>query len=266
MLDFTGKVAFITGAGGFIGGETAKTLARQGAAVCVTDIVLENAQRTADAITAAGGKAVALPLDVTDSADVDAKIRQCAETLGRLDISVHVAGGSARIAATPDHPVKYCDLVEQEDFVIDRVLKVNLYGAIWVARSAARVMIAQGTGGRIISFASAVGFNGLRGSADYAASKGGVMSMTKALAKELGRYKITVNAVAPGVVTRDDPEKNEAAHKYAYGTNFLGEMCTAKDIADLVTFVASDEARFITGQTYLIDGGRSLAMKGTDGN
>ncbi len=265
MLDFTGKTAFITGAGGFIGSETAKTLARQGAAVCVTDIIFENAQKTADVITAAGGKALALPLDVTDSADVDAKIKQCAEAFRHLDISVHIAGGSARIASTPEHKVKYCELVDQEDYVIDRVLKVNLYGAIWVARAAARVMIAQGTGGRIISFASAVGFNGLRGSSDYAASKGGVMSMTKALAKELGKHHITVNAVAPGVVMRDDPDASESAHKYAYGTNFLGEMCTAKDVADLVTFVASDEARFITGQTYLIDGGRTLAMKGSDG-
>ena len=266
MLEFDGKVAFITGAGGFIGSETAKTLARQGAAVAVTDIVFENAQRTADAITAAGGKAIAMPLDVTDSADVDAKVKQTAETFGRLDISVHIAGGSSRIASTPERPAPYCDLVDKEDYVVDKVLQVNLYGAIWVARAAARIMIAQGKGGRIISFASAVGFNGLRGSVDYAASKGGVMSMTKALAKELGKYKITVNAVAPGVVSRDDPERSPGAHHYAYGTNFLGEMCTAKDVADLVTFVASDEARFITGQTYLIDGGRTLVMKGSDGN
>ena len=87
------------------------------------------------------------------------------------------------------------------------------------------------------------------------------MSLTKALAKELGEYKITVNAVAPGVVCR--PEEN-ANHERMYGTNLLGEKCTAEDIANLVEFLASDKARFITGQTYVCDGGRSLSMKGTD--
>lgn len=266
MLNFENKVAFVTGGGGFIGSETCKTLARQGATVAVADINTETAQRTVDAILAEGGKAKAYAIDVTLSESVDAVIAQVVADFGRLDISVHVAGGSARIASTPERPARYCNLVEQEDFVIDTVIKVNLYGAIYVARAAARQMIKQGEGGRIISFASAVGFNGLSGSVDYAASKGGVMSFTKSLAKEVGRYKITVNAVAPGVVSRNDPDASAGAHKYAYGTNFLGEMCTAKDIADLVTFVASDEARFITGQTYLIDGGRTLAMKGSDGD
>lgn len=116
---------------------------------------------------------------------------------GRLDIMVHIAGGSARIAG-PN--AKYVSLVEQEDYVIDRVLKVNLYGAFYASRAAARIMIKQGEGGKIINFSSAVGFNGLKGSCDYAASKGGVISLTKALAKELGAHKINVNSVAPGVV------------------------------------------------------------------
>jgi len=169
---------------------------------------------------------------------------------------IHIAGGSARIAGG-----KYVPLVEQDENVIDRVLKVNLYGAIWTNRAAAKIMIKQGRGGKIINFASAVGINGLSTCSDYAASKGGVMSLTKSLAKELGPYKINVNTVAPGVVMR--PEEGNDDYR-ATKTNLLGEKCTAEDIANLVAFLASDKARFITGQTYVCDGGRTLSMKGSD--
>ena len=252
------KVAFITGAGGYIGSEVALTLAKSGVSVAVCDINEESVKRTVDRITDLGGVAKGYAFDVTDSQDVDRVVGEIVRDLGRLDIMVHVAGGSARIAGKD---AKFVPLVSQEDYVIDRVIKVNLYGAIWASRAAARVMIKQGEGGRIINFSSAVGLNGLKCCADYAASKGGVMSLTRSLAKELGEYKITVNSVAPGVVCR--PEEN-VSHERMYGTNILGEKCTAEDIANLVEFLASDKARFITGQTYVCDGGRTLSMKGTD--
>lgn len=252
------KVAFITGAGGYIGSEVALTLARAGIAVAVCDINQETVNKTVERIKEIGGEVFGKVFDVTDSKDVDAAVAEAVEKLGRLDIMVHVAGGSARIAG-PE--AKYLPLAEQEDYVIDRVLKVNLYGAFWVSRAAARVMIKQGEGGRIINFSSAVGLNGLKGCVDYAAAKGGVMSLTKALAKELGEHKITVNSVAPGIVCR--PEENVSPERM-YGTNLLGEKCTAEDIANLVEFLCSDKARFITGQTYVCDGGRTLSMKGTD--
>jgi len=256
------KVALITGAGGFIGSETARTLAKDGVAIAVCDINRTTVDACVESILALGGEAFGRVTDVTDAADMEAAVAETVERFGRLDIMVHVAGGSARIAG-PGFGLK--PLVDREDFVIDRVLKVNLYGAFYASRAAARAMIRQGQGGRIINFASAVGVNGLAGSADYAAAKGGVMAMTKALAKELGQYKITVNAVAPGVVCRDDvDDTTPEGHAYAYDTNFLNEKCTAADIANLVEFLASDKARFITGQTYICDGGRSLAMKGTD--
>ena len=252
------KIAFVTGAGGYIGGCVARTLAAEGMAVAVCDLRRQNAEKTAAEIVSAGGKALALELDVTDSAAVDAAVEETVRAFGGLDVSVHVAGGSARIAG-PD--VKTAYLTEREDFVIDRVIRVNLYGAIYVARAAARQMIAQGRGGRIISFASVVGVNGLRKSVEYAAAKGGVIAMTKALAKELGAHHITVNAVSPGVVERPG---EESADDHAYRTNFLETRCMAEDIADVVAFAASEKSRFMTGHNFIVDGGRSLGMRGSE--
>lgn len=250
------KAAFITGAGGYIGSTTALTLAKQGIGVAVCDINEQAVATTVKKVEEAGGIAKGYVIDVTDSKSVNETVDKIVSDFGSLDIMVHVAGGSARIAGG-----KYVPLVEQEDHVIDKVLKVNLYGAFWASKAAARVMIKQGHGGKIINFSSAVGINGLVGCCDYAASKGGVISLTKSLAKELGPYKINVNSVAPGIVMR--PEENGGSDR-ALKTNLLGEKCTAQDIADLVEFLVSDKAKFITGQTYVIDGGRTLSMKGTD--
>ena len=248
------KTAIITGAGGYIGGETAKALAKEGIAVAVCDINREAVEKTVSAIKAAGGDAEGYIIDVADSASVDKAVSEVVKRFGGLDISIHVAGGSARIAGG-----NYVPLTEQTDHVIDTVLKVNLYGAMYVSRAAAKEMIKGGRGGRIINFSSIVGTQGLTNCTEYAAAKGGVIALTKSLAKELGEYKITVNSVAPGVVMR--PEEN---NDRAYKTNFLGEKCTAADIADLTAFLVSDKARFITGQVCVCDGGRSLAMKGSE--
>ena len=152
------KVAFITGAGGYIGGQTAITLAEKGVTVAVCDLNQEAVNRTVEQIIALGGIAKGYVADVTESASIDQAINSAAKHFGRLDIMVHVAGGSARIAGKD---ARYVPLVEQEDYVIDRVLKVNLYGAFWASRAAARIMIKQGQGGKIVNFASAVGLNGL---------------------------------------------------------------------------------------------------------
>ncbi len=255
------KVAFITGAGGFIGSAVAVCLAKAGYTIAVNDINAETVAKTVEKVTEAGGTAKGYVADVSDSNSITEAIEQAAKDFGRLDAMVHVAGGSSRIAGKNVNAL----LIDQKDYVIDTVLKVNLYGAIWASRAAARIMVKQGEGGKIINFASTVGLNGLKGCCDYAASKGGVMSFTKALAKELGEHKINVNAVAPGVVCRDEVDTTtESGRRYAYNTNLLGEKCTAEDIAYLVEFLVSDKARFITGQTYVCDGGRALSMKGTD--
>ena len=258
LYDMKDKVAFVTGAGGYIGNAVARHLASDGAKVAVCDINTETAMKTVDQIKDAGGEAEAFAIDVMDSKSVDAVMAAVVEKWGGVDISIHVAGGSARIAGKD---ADYCNLTGKGDRCIEIVLGVNLLGALYVSRAAARQMIAQGRGGRIINFSSIVGKNGLKDSVDYAAAKGGVMGMTPALAKELGEYAITVNAVAPGVVSRP---KNEPDGPYELETNFLHKKCMADDVADLVSFLVSDKARFITGQTYIIDGGRSLAMKGSD--
>ena len=251
------KVAFITGGGGYIGGETALTLAKAGIKVAVCDISEDAINTTVKRIEEAGGVAKGYVFDITDSADVDRTVDKIVADFGRLDILVHVAGGSSRLAG----PNTYHPLIEQEDFVIDKVLKVNLYGAFYADRAAARVMVKQGEGGKIINFSSVIGFNGLANMCDYAAAKGGVISLTKALAKELGPHKINVNSVAPGIVMRPD---DMGGDERALGTNLLREKCYASDIANLVEFLVSDKARFITGQVYACDGGRALSMKGTD--
>lgn len=252
------KNAFITGAGGYIGSCCACTLAKQGIAIAVCDINEETVQQTVDIITSEGGIARGYVADVTDWKNITACIDRAAEDLGSLDIMIHVAGGTARIAGKN---AKYLPLAEQDPAVIQRVLDVNLMGAIWCSRAAAKHMIAQGKGGKIINFSSVVGLNGLKDCTDYAAAKAGVMGLTHSLAKELGPYKINVNSVAPGIVMRPDDMGGD--HR-AFETNLLGIKCTAQDVADLVEFLCSDKAKFITGQVYAIDGGRSLSMKGSD--
>ena len=254
MKRFENKVAFVTGAGGYIGGTTARMLAAEGSKVAVCDITDEVCARTVHDIREAGGTAIAAPVDVTDSAGVDAAVKHAVEAFGGLDIMIHVAGGSARQDMKP--------LADQRDEVILRVLGVNLLGALWTSRAAARILRDQGRGGRIVNISSIVALNGLKGSVDYAASKGGVIAMTRALAKEMGPFGVTVNSVAPGVVQRPGTGADDS--DYALKTNFLGRKCEATDIAEAILFLCSDAARFVTGQTWVVDGGRGLAMKGSD--
>ena len=251
------KVALITGAGGYLGGECAVTLAKEGKAVAVCDINEAGIAATVARIKEFGGEAKGYLIDVTSPADVERVVGEVVSDFGRLDIAIHVAGGSARIAGKN---VKYVDLYEQEESVIDRVLQVNLYGAIWVSRAAARVMVKQGEGGRIVCFSSIIAQNGLAHCADYAAAKGGVISLVKALAKELGPHGITVNAILPGLVHRPTDPDDE----HYKTSNFLGRKCVGSEVADLVSFVVSEKAAFITGTEHIIDGGRRLSQRGSD--
>ena len=252
------KVSLVTGAGGYIGSQIAYTLAKRGDKVVVCDITVDSAQRTVEKIISDGGDAFALALDVTNSKDIENAIAETVKKYGSLDVMVHAAGGSARLGGAGS---TFKELSDQDDNVIDAVLKVNLYGAIYTSRAAAKQMITQGNGGRIIHISSSIGLNGLQGKAEYAAAKGGVIALAKAQAKEVGKYGITVNTVAPGCIgnhtlSDDDPGMLK--------TNYLNRRGNAEDIANMVEYLASEKGRFITGQTCLVDGGRNMAMKGSD--
>lgn len=243
------RVAFITGGGGYIGYHTALRLASDGARIAVCDISREAVERAVSGIASSGGDAFGVVADVADPQSIDDAVQQTIDLLGRIDILVHAAGGSARS--------RIKDLVDQTDDVIREIIGVNLLGGIFCARAAARNMI-QNKSGRIICVASTNGVMGNKGLVEYSASKGGLIAMTRALAKEIGQYGITVNCVSPGLVPRPD-EYHDASH-----TNVLRVTPTAGDLVGLIAFLASDEASFITGQNYIVDGGRSIALKGTD--
>lgn len=240
------KTAIITGGGGNIGRSTALRLARDGVSIGVCDINRGAAERVAKEIVAAGGTASAVSVDIRRPAEANRAVDEVVERYGRIDILVHSAGGSAR--------ERMKDLHEQSDEVIEEIIGVNLMGGIYFARAAAANMVAHGNG-RIICVASIVALNGSRRTVEYAAAKGGLIAMIKSLAIELGQYNITANCVSPGLVQRDDKDVS--------GTNYLGRNGTAEEVADLIGFLASDEASFITGQNYVIDGGRSLGLKGS---
>ena len=251
MNRFTGKAAFVTGAGGYIGGTIAKMLAKEGACVAVCDLNEETAMRTVREIEEAGGRAIAVACNVTDSASVDRAMERAVAAFGRMDVLVHAAGGSARSAMKP--------LIEQTDEVIRSVLGVNLLGGIYASRAAAREMVRQGEGGRIVNISSVTGVQGNAGQANYAAAKAGLIGLTKTLAREFATRAITVNAVAPGFITTDMtaalPEEVQQKIKAAIP---LARFGAPEDIAATVNFLCSENAGYITGQCFSVDGGMAM--------
>jgi NAD(P)-dependent dehydrogenase (short-subunit alcohol dehydrogenase family) len=244
-MNLQGQIAIITGGGGNIGHFTARALSAQGAAVVLVDINLDAAAKFAGAICAAGGDALALACDIQDPTAVNQAVESVIARFGRVDILVHSAGGSARAQMRP--------LANQTDEVIQNIIGVNMMGGIYFARAVATPMMRQNSG-RIICVASIVALNGKKNCVEYAAAKGGLIAMSKSLAIELGAYQITVNCVSPGLVQRDDKDVSR--------TNYLGRNGTAEEVANLIAYLATPEASFITGQNLIIDGGRSLGLRG----
>ena len=247
-MRFDGKVAIVTGAAGKIGSTIAKRLASEGAIVAITDINATLLEAVADEINKNGGKAKAYPLDIKDSSAVNAHVEQVIKEFGKVDLLVSSSGGSAR--------AKMTTLVNQTDEIIHNIFGINFFGALYYCRACGRNMI-ENKYGKIVCISSISGVCGGYKQTEYAASKGATVSMVKALSKELGEYGINVNCVAPGIVPRDD-DKNDYS-KF----NYLGRTCTAEEISNVVCFLLSDEASFVTGQDYIVDGGRSLAMRGS---
>jgi 3-oxoacyl-[acyl-carrier protein] reductase len=236
-------VAIVTGASRGIGRAIAVTLARAGAAV-VAAARGEHAQAVTEQITAAGGRAIAVPLDVTDTAAIEAMVAQAASELGRIDILVNNAG------ITRDQLLLR---LKRDDW--DAVLATNLTGAFACTQAVLRPMIKQRYG-RIVSISSIVGQAGNPGQTNYAASKAGLIGFSKALALEVASRNITVNVVAPGLIDTDMTKAiADAAQKDWSEKIPLGRLGTPDDIAAAVCFLASDAASYITGHVLAVNGG-----------
>ena len=245
MFDLTGMTALVTGASGGIGSAIARALAGQGARLAVSG---SNGEKLAGFRDSLGGEHVAVPCDLSDAAAVDALVPAAVEALGgRLDILVNNAG------VTRDNLV-----MRMKDDEWDQVIRVNLEAAFRLARAAARPMMKQRFG-RIVSVTSVVGQTGNPGQANYAASKAGLVGMSKALAQELASRGITVNCVAPGFIatamTDALPEAQKTALTQRIPAGTLGE---GADVAAAIVYLASREAGYVTGQTLHVNGGMAM--------
>ena len=241
------KVVIITGGGRGIGAETAKLMAKEGAKVVVCDRDAGAAEEVAIAIREAGGQAMAAGADVTDRAQVDAVMKDAVAKFGAIDVLVNNAG------ITQD-----ATLAKMTEDQFDRVLNVNLKGVFHCTQAVLPFFIERGKG-KIINASSVVGVHGNFGQTNYAATKAGVIGMTKTWAKELARKGITANAVAPGFILTDMtaamPEKVLDMMK---DKTPVGRLGLATDVAKAYLFLASDDADFITGQVIGVDGGLVL--------
>ena len=244
MFDLTGMTALVTGASGGIGSAIAQALAAQGARLAVSG---SNATKLDAFAASLGGDHVALPCDLSDAAAVDALVPQAVEALGKLDIVVNNAG------VTRDNLV-----MRMKDEEWDQVIRVNLEAAFRLARAAARPMM-KARFGRIISITSVVGTTGNPGQANYAASKAGLVGMSKALAQELASRGITVNCVAPGFIASPMTDALPDVQKEALNARIpAGHMGEGADIGAAVVYLSSREASYVTGQTLHVNGGMAM--------
>jgi len=238
------KVALVTGAARGIGRAIALRYAAEGAAVAVDDIDLDGAQAVAEEIVAAGGQADAFGADVTKSAEVRAMVETVIGRFGKLDILVNNAGGGATLLGKTS---AFKDMPEE---VWKWVIDLNLHGTMICTQAVLDQMIERRYG-KIINFGSIAGVCGLPNWAEYSAAKGAIISLTMTLAMELGEYGINVNCISPGLIVPEPRTEPQS------GT-WLRRGGQPAEVAALAAFLASDEASYITGANYLIDGGRTL--------
>ena len=240
-----GKIALITGAGKGIGAAIARKMSEQGATVIINySHSKEAAANVMEEILSSGGQAEIYPCDVSDDEAVKTMIADIVKKHGRLDILVNNAG------VTKDGLLMR---MKPEDF--DRVINVNLKGTFHCIQNATRIMMKQRYG-RIINISSVVGLYGNAGQANYAASKAGIIGLTKAAAKELGSRGITVNAIAPGFIQTEMTDiLNEDLKNNMINAITLGRFGQPEDIANAALFLASDQASYMTGQVLCVDGG-----------
>jgi 3-oxoacyl-[acyl-carrier protein] reductase len=244
MFDLTGMTALVTGASGGIGSAVAAALAQQGARVALSG-TREDALKAVAATLP--HDPIILPCNLSDAAAVDALVPSAVAALGQLDILVNNAG------ITRDNLV-----MRMKDEEWDTVIRINLEAAFRLIRAAAKPMM-KARFGRIITVTSVVGITGNPGQANYAASKGGLTAMSKALAQELASRNITVNCVAPGFITSPMTDALPDAQKEALTIRIpAGRLGDGADIGAAVTYLASREAAYVTGQTIHVNGGMAM--------
>lgn len=249
MNDMQGKVALVTGAGSGIGRATALAFAARGAAVGVADFNLEGAKETVAQLEAASGRGIAVHVDVADAASVEAMVKATVDAFGRLDYLVNNAGISAAGAPAPLHDVTL------EAF--ERVQRVNVTGTFLGMKYAIPAMLAHG-GGAVVNLSSTMGDRGTAGDPSYPTSKHAVRGLTKSAALTYATLGVRVNAVGPGVVKTamtapifDD----EQTSGWLLGVTPMRRFGEPREVADLIVFLCSDAASYITGGYYPVDGG-----------
>lgn len=249
---FDGKIAVVTGGSGAIGRAVCCRLAVEGAIVYVCGMTESKINAVVDEINnELKGQAKAMKLNVTEPADIKKAFSEIVDKHGKIDILVNSAGGSLR--------GKSNELILQDIELVKQNIGINLLGSLACSREAGIYMKKQNSG-RIITISSIIGDHGKAGYTEYAAAKGGTNASVKSLAMEMGKYGVNVNCVSPGIVQRDEitPFLLEQIKK----KNYMNSYGKPEDISNMVAFLASDEASFITGQNMIVDGGRSLGLKG----
>ncbi|WP_111768740.1 SDR family NAD(P)-dependent oxidoreductase [Nakamurella deserti] len=251
------RTIVITGAASGIGAGFARGLAAEGAAVVVADLNLDAAQQVADGITAEGGRALAVRVDVTDRDQVRAGIDRAVAEFGRLDAYFNNAG--------VNKPEKFLDITKD---AWDLIMNVNAFSVVIGTQEAAQQFLRQGGGGKIVNTASIAGRTGFPSFAPYSASKAAVISLTQAAARSLAADRITVNAFAPGVVatplwTKLDKDlvdigEGDSGFDSMAGGILLGRAADPEDLVGTAVFLASRDSDYITGQVIPIEGGMIL--------
>ena len=254
------RVVIVTGGAGGIGAAACRAIAAEGGKLLVADLDADAARAVARSIVEGGGAAESVTVDVTDRSSVRAMIQKAVDTFGRLDVIFNNAG--------MNRPRDFME-VDEENF--DEIVRVNTWGVIVCTQEAARQMIAQGSGGKIVNTGSIAGRQGFWDFVPYCVAKFGTLAVTQATARGLIEHGITVNAFAPGVVDtpmwrglnediraiHDQPPEANPMTEFATNT-LIGRPASPEEIAPFLVYLASSESDYMTGQMYMVDGGQVL--------